>query len=400
MEVPTLTDHDAEAFDALDEALRDAGAGAALGLLVERLDGRGEYRALLDALLLKARHELGLPPVQAGPLGELSEPVRTQYEDRYVEAIRTVGRKLLDSGDIPGAWPYFRAIAEKEPVAEAIGAYAPGESDERLGAVVEVAFNEGVHPRKGFELILDHYGACSAISAFEHLPADEAVRVPCAARLVAHLHEQLVANLRADIARRGQPLPPEGTSIPDLLGGRDWLFSDDNYHIDVSHLGATVRVAPILTDPAAIGRALGLTEYGRRLSDRHRYEGEPPFEMLYEDHAVYLGALLGRDVDAAIAHFRAKIAPADPDRPPYSADTLPAQVLVRLLVRLDRLDEAIDVAAEHLADLPESALICPGVASLCRRAGRPDRLARIARDRGDLVHYLAATLELGRPPST
>ena len=57
------------------------------------------------------------------------------------------------------------------------------------------------------------------------------------------------------------------------------------------------------------------------------------------------------------------------------------------------LDAAIDVAAEHLAGLPDSALACPSVAQLCQRAGEPERLARIARDHGDLVTFTAALLQ-------
>ena len=382
-----------DTFEALDRALVNSGPEAALDELVGLLAGRGEFRALLDALLLKARHELGLPLIQVGSLADLPEPMRARYEERYVEAIRSVGACLLDSGDIPAAWPYYRAIAEPEPVARAIDAYTPSEGDERLGQVVEVAFNQGAHPRKGFELILDHYGTCSAISAFEHLPPDDATRVACADRLVRQLHEHLTANLRGEIARRGQPLPPEGTPVSGLIAGREWLFDDEAYHLDVSHLAATVRISPTLTDPGTIAMAAGLTDYGRNLSERHRYEGEPPFERIYEDHGIYLRALLGEDVDAAIAHFEAKIAPADPDNPDGRDDALPAQVLVRLLLRLDRVEKAIDVAGEHLAGFPEAALICPSAAQLCQRAGRPERLARIARDHGDLVNYAAAILQ-------
>lgn len=393
MQAPPAMDHSA-AFDAFDEALRGAGPDAALEHLTRVLAERGEFRALLDAMLLKARHELGLPLIQVGPLGDLPEPVQSQYEERYVEAIRTVGRRLLEAGDIPGAWPYFRAIAEPAPIVAALEAYRPDEADERLGQVVEVAFNQGAHPRRGFELILDHYGACSAITAFEHLPPDEATRIACADRLVRHLHEQLTASLRAEIARRGQPVPPEGTSIPALMTGRAWLFVDDSYHLDVSHLAAVVRMASLLTDPAAIALAVELTDYGRNLSVRHRYEGEPPFERLYEDHAVYLRALLGQEVEEAIAHFRSKLAPPDPDG---RDETLPAQIVVNLLVRLNRLETAIDVAAEHLAGYPDSALLCPGLAQLCHRAGRPDRLAQVSRASGDLVNYAAALISGQRP---
>ncbi len=385
----TQADPDA-AFDALDQSLQDEGPAATIDRLIQTLSERDEPRALLDALLLKARHELGLPLIQVGSLANLPEPRRTQYEDRYVEAIRHVGQRLLDAGDIPAAWLYFRAIGEKEPVAEALENYRAVEGDERIGQIVEVAFNGGAHPRRGFELILEHYGACSAITAFEHLPNEEPVRIACAGMLVRHLHAQLVASLRADISRRGQPLPPEGSSIPELLAGRDWLFADEAYHLDISHLAAVVRMSILLTDPELLGLAVELTDYGRRLSDRHRFEGDPPFERVYEDHAVYLRALLGQNVDEAIAHFRAKLSPTDPEG---SSDSLPAQVLVQLLTRLNRLDEAIDVAAEHLAGVPESTLFCPSLPQLCQRAGRVDRLAQTAREQGDLVHYAAAILQ-------
>ena len=133
-----------------------------------------------------------------------------------------------------------------------------------------------------------------------------------------------------------------------------------------------------------------LTEYGRRLSPRLQFEGHPPFERIFDDHGIYLEALLGRNVDAAIAHFRAKLGPSEsePGEP-----AIPAQTLVNLLVRLGRLDAAIEVASEYLAGLPDSALFCPGVAQLCQRAGDPHRLATIARDHRDLVNYTAALIQ-------
>ena len=73
---------------------------------------------------------------------------------------------------------------------------------------------------------------------------------------------------------------------------------------------------------------------------------------------------------------------------------VPAQTLVNLLVRLGRLDGAIEVSSQYLAGLPDAALFCPGIAQLCQRAGDPERLAEIARDRRDLVNYTAALLSL------
>jgi hypothetical protein len=399
MSVPLSTKHEATPFEEFDETLRSSGPGAAVDGLIDVLTERGEFRALLDAMLLKARHDLGLPLVQVGSLADLPDPARTQYEERYVEAIRTVGHRLLANGDIVAAWPYFRAIAEKEPVATAIESYEPDEGDERVGAIVDVAFNQGAHPRKGFQLILDHFGPCSAISAFDHLPADDAMRVPSADLLIRHLHAQLTASLRIDIGRRGQPLPPEGASIRDLITNRDWLFVDDAYHLDVSHLASGVRISPVLTDPETIKLAIELTDYGRKLSERHRYEGDPPFERVYEDHAVYLRALVGEDIDGAIAHFLGKIPKPSAESPADLSDSIPAQTLVRLLDRLGRIEQAIEVAADHLADLPDSVLFCPSVAQLCQRAGLPDRLAQVAREHGDLVNYAAAVLQTLPPPT-
>ncbi|MFI5460011.1 MAG: hypothetical protein ACHRXM_31715 [Isosphaerales bacterium] len=378
-------------FDLLDLALRTGGPNAALDSLTEQLDAAGEYRALLDALLLKARHELGLPLIVSGSLAELPEPARSQYEAKYVAAIRLVGSKFLESGDIPTAWAYYRAIGENEPVERAILEYRSPENDERLGALIEIAFNHGVSPRRGFDLILEHYGTCPAISAFEQLPPHEGpVRAACAERLIRHLHRELSATLRAEIASRGQVLPPEGSPLAEYVKGRPWLFTDDSYHIDISHLAAVVRMSMIVSDQDVIALAADLTEYGRRLSPRLLFEGPPPFQQIFDDHGIYLRALLGQEVDRAIDHFQAKLKLDDEAGP---EDSLPAQTLVNLLVRVGRVGAAIDVAAAHLADLPDSALTCPSVAQLCQRAGAPERLARIARDHGDLVNFAAARLE-------
>jgi hypothetical protein len=123
-----------------------------------------------------------------------------------------------------------------------------------------------------------------------------------------------------------------------------------------------------------------------------QFEGSPPFEKIFDDHRVYLRALLGQDVENAIRHFQAKLDPAQADDPEAS---LPAQVFVDLLVKLGKIDEAIDVVAEYLAHVPESALICPGIAELCQRGGRMSRLTEIAREQGNLVQFLASLL----PPS-
>jgi hypothetical protein len=387
-----------DAFADLEAVLEAEGAVPALDKLIERLEESGEYRLLLDALLLKARHELGLPLIQVGKYADLPEDQRTRFEDRYVEALRRVGSLFLDADDIPTAWAYFRAIGETGPVAAALETSEAAKDPEKLGPMIEVAFHQGVNPRRGFELILEHYGACSAITSLEQLgPTDPSVRAACVDRLLRHLHDQLAANIRADIAQRGQPQSREGASIAQLVTGRDWLFSDESYHIDISHLTSTVRSSVHVTDPEALDLAIDLAEYGRRLSPRLQYDGAPPFEKTFEDHYIFLRALRGHDVDAAIAHFRSKLPTLEPGGEDLES-TLPAQVLVNLLVRLDRYDEAIDVAAQYLANVPDSLLSCPPLAELCQRSGRLERLVSTARTINHPVHFLAAMIQSRNKP--
>jgi len=378
-------------FTSVEAALREGGPAAAIGRLTEHLAAAGENRALLDALLLRARLELGMPLVSSGPLAAIAEPMRSQYEEKYVAAIRQVGARYLDAGDIPTAWAYYRVIAETEPVAAAIRIYRPDDNDEKLGAVIEVAFNHGVSPERGFEMILDHYGTCPAISAFDQLPPHEqGTRSACAARLIRHLHRELAANLRAEIANRGQVVPRLETPIADLLQTRPWLLADESYHIDISHLSAVVRMSLLVEDREVLALAADLTEYGKRLSPRLLFEGPPPFEKIFDDHGIYLKGLLGQEVDQAVAHFRGKVAVGGAVE---NDPSIPAQTLVNLLVHAGELDAAIDVAADHLAGLPESALSCPSLAQLCVRAGQPARLAEVAREQEYLVIYTAALLQ-------
>ena len=382
---------DTAAFDHLDEALTAGPPGAALDALAERLAAAADYRALLDALLLRARLDLGLPLARPGSLADLPEPARTAYEDRYVAAITRVGTLILDAGELGAAWSYFRAIGEKGPIYEAIDRFVPDPDDhERLDEVIDVALGQGVHPARGFDLVLDRHGTCSALSAFESLPPDEAIRRRAEVRLVDRLHADLLVNLGADLARRGlDPLPPD-VDLAAWLVGRDELFEDDAYHLDVSHLAMIVRLSPLLTDPEPIQRAVALAEYGRRLSPRLGGEPEPPFDDFYADHARYLRALLGDDPDGAVALFRSRLAEPDPANceAPHRAQTL-----VRLLDRLGRPGEAFDVAAAHLARVPDGALGEPTLAQLGLKLGRADQLADLARAADDPVKYAAFRLE-------
>ena len=98
--------------------------------------------------------------------------------------------------------------------------------------------------------------------------------------LVRHLHAELLSNVKADIARQ-QGSEPTETTLLDLVADRDWLFLENNYHIDTTHLSSTVRAAQQIEDPELLRLAVDLTEYGRRLNRQFQFAGEEPFADVY-----------------------------------------------------------------------------------------------------------------------
>lgn len=368
-------------FELIEQAVRSGGPAPALELLARKLQEDKNYPLLFEARMLEKRRELGLPLIQIGSIDDIPDDKRSAYEQAFTEAAREVGALFLADGNIQRAWPYFRAVGDRAPVADAIEKLDSQHPD--LDSVIQIALEERVHPRKGFELLLAHYGICRAITYFEQY-RDPKSRDQCLILLVRGLHHELVENLKSAIARReGQA--PDTRDVPALVAGRDWLFGDMDYYVDTSHLIAVIRFALDLNDLEVLRLALELCEYGAHLSPQFKCRVDPPFDDVYADHEMYLRALLGEQVDASIAHFRKKVEDHDPNLP----STAPAQVLVALLVRLRRYREAIQVSLEHLSDVAADQLACPSVLQLCQLAGDYELLRKIARERGDLLGFAA-----------
>ncbi len=382
---------DTALFSWIDEKVSHAGAGPAFDDLVERLKREKQYGSVLNARLMEKRLELGLPLMSQPAIDAVPPELRQPYQDAYVQAAREVGELFLADGNIPAAWPYFRAVGDVARIAEALDRFdveagAGTESPERLGATIQVAFQEGAHPRKGFELILKHYGMCRAVTLFGAYPAqagrDESLRL-----LVRSLHGEIVENLTRTIAEV-EGVRPASASIAALVKGRDWLFENNAQYTDTSHLGALLRFCMELDDPAALRQAVEMADYACLLSPMFQYSDDPPFDRAYEDRGIYLRALAGEDVDRAIAHFAAKADGCDPDRDGFR----PAEVLVELLTRLGRHDEAIRSFRRYLADAPPDQLSCPTLPQLCELAGDFEQLKEVAQEQSDPLGYLAAAV--------
>jgi hypothetical protein len=374
-------------FDELQHTLAEQGPDAALDRLCATLRERKEYDKLFYALLMKKRHELGVYPVPTDAAQFLPETAQKPYEEAIREAGRLVGHLYLEENDIPRAWMYFRMLGEPEPVALALAQYQFKEEEDGQ-PLIEIAFHQGVHPRKGFDWILERYGICSAITqvSAQEFPQLE-VRQYCVKGLVRALYEQLRVRLVDEITHREEKVPAEQT-IRALMAGRDWLFEDEFAHIDVSHLGAIVQMSVSLSPCPELEMARELCAYGRRQKPRYQYPGDPPFENQYDDYAVYLDILAGERVEEGLAHFRAKVEGNDLSK----IGTYPAAVLVNLYVRLDRLPEALAVARKYLASTDGPPPACPSIAELCKETKDFQTLAQAAREQGDPVHFLAGLL--------
>jgi hypothetical protein len=385
---------DSTAFDDLASTMDRYGPAAAIEKLCHTLREKKDYASLFYALLLKKRFELGVSPIPTGSAQELPEATHEPYEQAIRLAGREVGQLYLEQGDIPRAWLYFRMLGENEAVKAALDKYQPTENDDAQ-QLVDIAFHQGVNPQRGFDLLLDRFGICSAITTVGSqemgMPPD--VRDYCIRKLVRALHAELCQRLKAEIAHR-EGSAPEAASVKELMAGRDWLFAEDFYHIDISHLGAVVQMSIFLSEGEELAMARELCEYGKRLSPRFLGVAEPPFENQYQDYAVYLAAVAGDAVEDGIAHFWAKVNKADPE----NEGTRPAEVLVNLLLRLGRPEDALAVARQHLASVNSRPLGCPSIVELCQRTKNYKALADIARGQGDLVHFVAGLVAERKEP--
>jgi hypothetical protein len=379
-------------FDDLQQTLTTNGPAAAIDRLCDQLREHKDYTSLFYALLMKKRHELGVSPVPTAPAQDLPKEAHAPFEEAIRDAARLVGRLHLDDGDIPQAWVYFRMIGEPQPVAEALARHEPAEGED-LQPLVHIAFYEGVNPRRGFEWILQRFGICNAITTMSSqgdLGQQPETRLHCTRQLVRALYAELRERLAAEIERREGKPPPEST-VRGLMAGRDCLFEEEFAHIDTSHLNAVVQMSTVLDAGEEMQMARELCGYGQRLSPRLRYPSDPPFDDTYRDYGVFLAILSGDDVEAGLAHFRAKAEQADPE----TIGTYPAEVLVNLLLRLERPIEALGVARRYLAAADGRRLTCPSVSELCQRVQDYRTLAEVAREQGDAVHFVAGLIAGG-----
>ena len=377
---PTLSP---ETYDRLRQTLATKGPAPAVEQLCTDLRELGDLNALFYALLMKKRIELGVTPFPTGSSAELPAETHAAYEHAIREAGRLVGSEFLKQNDLRKAWFYFNMLGEAEPVREYIERYQPTDADD-VQPVVEVGLYHGVHPAKGFDLVIGRYGICNAITTYsgQDFSRNPAAKQHCIRALVRSLYDQLLERLKADVESRGAKVPA-GATVGGIVSDHPELFEEGAYHIDTSHLSSVVQFSLELDACSERKQARELCAYGERLSDSFKFASDPPFEKTYADYKILLDVVDGENVENGLKHFRDKIEPAAAE-----GSTFPAEVYVNLLLKLERKADTLAVAKKYLAG-ENRQLSCPGVYELCQQAGDFTGLADAARTRGDGVNFLA-----------
>ena len=378
---------DTAAYERLQATLAARGPAAAVDELVAELRKGDDTQGLFYALLMKKRVELGVSPFPTGPANELPPETHEPYEDAIRDAGRHVGGLLLARKEYAKAWAFYRMLNEPEPVRDALEAFTPGPDDD-VYPIIEIAWQGGLLPKKGFDLVLDRHGICSAITMVSgsDLASNPDLREYCITNLARALHAQLTERVRNDLTGRGVAVP-DGATIPQLVNLDPALFADDAYHIDTSHLSSVVQMSTQLPPGAGVNFARELCAYGRKLAPNLQGNNDAPFEENYADYLAYLNVIAGENVEEGLKRFEAKAA-----REAAEGATYAAQVYVNLLLKADRPGEALAAAKRFLLAEDDRNLICPGVNELARRVGDFAALSEAAKARNDAVGYLASLI--------
>lgn len=375
-------------FDSLRTQASAAGPDAVLASAAALFREQKRYHDLFEVLKMQVRRRIGLPLMYSDSGDQLAEAQRTQLEDGLIAACREVGGLLIRDGKVREGWMYLRPVGDK---AEASGLLAAVEAqDDNIDELVEVLLHEGIDIGRGFGLILSTYGTCNAITTYDQAVGrrPKAEQEPAAKLLLQRVHADLLANVRADVVRQENSQPSE-TTLKDLVADREWLFGDNSYHLDTTHLASTVRIARVLSDAADLRLARDLTEYGKHLSAQFQYAGDEPFAETYPSHGLYFSALLGENVDEALTYFRQKAELIDSHYHGMAA----IENYVDLLARLGRYDEAIDAAIQLTPKDANTTGWGPSLLELAGKAGNYEKVINYCRDKDDLLGYTAAVVQ-------
>lgn len=363
---------------------------AMLDKMVEHYREARQPMELFEALKMRIRHHLGLPLLSSENEPSRPEDIERQLESGLLEACREAGTMLIEDGRVGEGWVYLRPTGDLK-LARRLIAEIPI-TDDNYDEMLQVLLHEGVDVARGYQAVIDHQGTCNSITVYEQSLAgrSKSDRKLAASCLLEHLYNELVEVVRGDISRREAPAGEDETLV-EMIEKRPWILEEGGYHLDTTHLSATVRIATVLEDPAQLTKAWELTQYGKRLHHQFQYPGDEPFVDFYPAHATFFSILLGRDVDAGLKVFERKARSVDVAEHGTGA----LETYVDLLDRVGRRRQAIEAAIELVPDEVPSQRLVPlllEIAGRARQAGDEgvyELIAQYCKQHDDLLGYAA-----------
>lgn len=380
-------------FDELQRISKESGVEKSLEFLEHHFRQDKDFFKLFEVMKMRCRHQLGLPLIYSQQPDDLTEPQQRELEDSLLSACREVGTLFFQSGMIQEGWMYLQPIGDKQLNEKLIRSIES--SDDNIDALIEVAVSQGAAPGYGFGMLLQHYGTCDGITTFDTHAGRFDVGVQCqmASTLVRHIHDELLKNVKQsveELKKSGRESQlSSSSSLSEMIELFPELSAEGARHIDPTHLSSAMRIARLLDDPSDISLAKQLATYGSKLAEDFQYPSAAPFEDTYLDHGLFFSALLGEQVDEAIAHFQSKTETVDPDQFGPVAD----ETLVDLLARVGRTDEALEVATQRLMGNEQAMGIAPSVFEIAKKPSQLQKLRDVYRSQDDLLGFAVAVLK-------
>ncbi|MFK7770210.1 MAG: hypothetical protein AB8B55_23570 [Mariniblastus sp.] len=381
-------------FDELTRLCNESGIEKSLDFLEHHFRRDKEYFKLFEVLKMRCRHRIGLPIIYSDTPDELDEGQQRELEDALIGACREVGTLFFKAGKLQEGWMYLQPVGDKTLSEKLIRSIPPDEDN--TDAIVDVAITQGAAPIYGYQLMLKHYGTCNGITTYDTQAGrfDKATEKGMARELLHHLYEELVANIRYAIGENNPDKADAASkqNLAELMNSHPDLTVNGAHHIDTTHLASLMRIARAVDDPQDLELACQLAKYGTGLAEDFCYPGSPPFENTYQDHLVYFRALVGKDVDEAVAHFEKKItADASEEFGPVVEETF-----VDFLVRLGKTEQAISFATEKLLGKHDSLGIAPNVLNFASTSSELKKLMEYYQAENDLLGFGVCLLKGGK----
>lgn len=353
-----------------------------LALAAQWFTEAGDFHRLFEIRKIEARLDLGLPPLPSG--NDAEGAIRERLDEKLLAACRETAALWVSAGNLPAAWPYLEPLEDRAWV-RALIRQVPIDPNS-LDGVVEYALHRGGDPEYGYELVLNYFGTCNAITVFDSISPylSRPIREGLAAQLVAHFFREWAKNWGLGW---NEEQFSESQSIDSVIQKFNAVGpSDDQIRgvpcVDATHLHSVTRIGRVVREPIGLQKLLVLCRYGATLGDAFQYPGRPPFQSHFTDSAIFYQALLGSEVEQAIDHFRRKIEASF-----GSEDELEVREIVfDWLVRIGRTASACDVVIDYAKDDFGELGIAPELFVTLRGDRESlERLYQHFRERGDVL---------------